>query len=131
MIVSAFAFVSVLNIHAQVSGLYRANIPFDFSVGKKQYLAGHYNVEIRGSGKKYFIFSDSRGRGGYIITTQPGSGKSEDMAALDFQRIGESYHLRSIKTFDLTSSLPIIASDDGLAQNRHENKVRVLLAKGK
>jgi hypothetical protein len=131
MIVAAFAFVSVSSIHAQVTGVYRANIPFDFSVGKKQYPAGHYNVEVRGVENKYFVLRDSSGRRSYLMNTNPGSGVHEDTAGLDFQRIGTGYYLRTIQAVGLTSLVPIFSSDDALAQNRLKNKITLLLENGK
>ena len=130
MILAAFAFVSVPGTRAQVSGHYKADIPFDFSVGKKQFLAGTYDVEIRGIEKKYFVFRDARGRGAYVVNTSPGKAMRDETAGLDFKRIGNGYYLRSIRALDLTSSLPIFSPADGLARNRDESEVKILLARG-
>ena len=131
MIVAVFAFLSVSSIHAQVSDVYKANIPFDFSVGKKQYPAGLYSVEIRGIEKKFFVFRDSRGGSGYIMNTLPGKGISDETAALDFKRVGTSYYLRSIQARELMSSLPVSSSNEGLALKPHETGVIIRLANGK
>lgn len=131
IIAAVFAFLSISSTRAQVSGVYKANIPFDFSVGKRQYPAGLYNVEVRGTEKKFFVFRDSRGRGSYLINTRPGKEMLEETASLDFRRIGGSYYLQSIQAVDLTSSVPIYSSEKGLAQNRDADKVTVLLATGK
>jgi hypothetical protein len=130
-ILAALAFVSVSITYAQGSGHYKANIPFDFSVGKKQFPAGIYNVEIRGTQEKYFVFRDARGKGAYIVNTSPGKEMSDETAALDFMRIGNGYYLRSIQALDRTSSLPIFTPADGLAQNQKQSEVKVLLGRGK
>lgn len=126
-----FIFCSISFAQAQNAGAYTADIPFDFSVGKKQYSAGTYMIEIRGLGEKYFVIRDASGRKPYVAMTFPGDATGTPTAKLDFQRIGDQYFLISIRALDLTSVFPKPKIGENLAKNGADRTVTLALSKGK
>src|SRR5687768_17783100 len=52
MLVVGLAACSVGFAQAQNSEHYKTEIPFDFTVGKKQYAAGTYSIEVAGAGQR-------------------------------------------------------------------------------
>ena len=116
---------------AQTSELYRTEIPFDFSVGKKQYSAGVYSVEVRGAEQKFFVLRDANGENSYAATTSPGETRSTAGAAMDFHRFGDRYVLAAIRTSDRTSAFPIPRSEQKLAREGKGLPVTLSLARGK
>ena len=125
------AICSVSLAKAQSSELYRANIPFGFSIGTKQYTAGMYSIEVGGSNHKFFVLRDVRGRNAYAVKTTAVDA-DWGSAGLDFVRLGDSYALMAIKTRNLISNLPKRKLDDKLAQGSGEKRaVTVALSRGK
>ena len=123
-----FAACSAAYTHAQTTEVYRAEIPFDFSVGKKAYPAGSYRIEVRGPQQKYFVLRDANGLNAYIANSTPDSGR--EGARLDFQRVGESYFLTSVSASDRTSRFPSRSVDANLARNATPEKLTVMLSHG-
>jgi hypothetical protein len=126
-----FIFCSISFAQAQYAGAYKADIPFDFNVGKKQYSAGTYMIEIRGLGEKYFVIRDVRGRNPYVAMTFPGDASGTPTAKLDFQRVGDQYFLISIRASDLASLFPKPKITENLARTGADGEVTVALSKGK
>lgn len=126
-----FIFCSISFAQAQYAGAYKADIPFDFNVGKTQYSAGTYMVEIRGLGEKYFVIRDVRGRKPYVAMSFPGDPAGTPTAKLDFQRIGDHYFLISIRASNMTSLFPKPEIAENLARSRADGVVTVGLSKGK
>lgn len=106
IMIVGLAVCSVSLVEAQTAGLYRTEIPFEFSVGTKHYPAGTYSIEVRGSEKKFFVLRDSTGRNSYALNTMPGDSSGDSSAALDFHRVGDHYFLAAIRVSDLKSTLP-------------------------
>jgi hypothetical protein len=121
-----FAICSVSYAQAQNTEVYRAEIPFDFSVGKKVYTAGSYRIEVRGSEQKYFVLKDARGRNSYAANSTPARGG--EGARLEFHRIGEAYYLASVNASNRTSELPKASFDTRLAENTAPKKVTVVMS---
>jgi hypothetical protein len=126
-----FIFCSISFAQAQNAGAFKANIPFDFSVGQKQYSAGTYLIEIRGLGEKYFVIRDLRGRKPYVAMTFPGDPTGTPSAKLDFQRIGDQYFLIAIRASDLASLFPKPKTAENLARNGSDRTVTAALSNGK
>ena len=117
---------------AQVAGLYKTEIPFDFSVGKKNYPAGTYSVEVRGFEKKFFVLRDSAGRNSYALNTMPGESNRETEAALDFDRVGDHYFLAAVRVSDLKSTLSNRKRDGLLSRNDEPTPtVSIAVSRGK
>ena len=126
-----FIFCSISFAQAQNAGAYKADIPFDFNVGKKQYSAGTYLIEIRGLGEKYFVIRDLQGRKPYVAMTFPGDPAGTPTAKLDFQRTGDQYFLKSIRASDLASLFPKPKTAENIAPGGADSKVTVALSNGK
>jgi hypothetical protein len=126
-----FIFCSISFAQAQNTGAYKADIPFNFSVGEKQYSAGTYMIEIRGLEKKYFVIRDARGRKPYVATTFPRDASGTPTAKLDFQRVGDQYFLISIRASDVASLFPKPGIAENLARTGASDTVTVALSKGK
>lgn len=78
---------------------YRANIPFDFTVGKKAYKAGDYSVDYlnRFEASRRVVLRDSRGRNAYVFITEIDRPRVES-AVLMFDLVGSRYVLSAITT---------------------------------
>lgn len=126
-----FIFCSISFAQAQNTGAYKADIPFDFSVGKKQYSAGTYFIEIRGLEQKFFVIRDERGRKPYVAMTFPGDAMGTRAAQLDFQRIGDRYFLMSVRAADVASLFPKPKTAENLARNGSDRTVTAALSNGK
>jgi hypothetical protein len=123
---------SALFAEAQNSGLYRTEIPFDFSVGEKSYPAGTYSIEVRGFEKKFFVLRDSDGRNSYALNTMPGRSNGDSAAALDFNRVGDQYFLAAIRVSDRTSTLTRSKRESLLSRNAAEvQTVSIAVSRGK
>ena len=115
---------------AQVAGLYKTEIPFDFSVGEKTFPAGTYSIEVRGFEKKFFVLRDGAGRNSYALNTMSG-GSNGGSAALDFNRVGDHYFLAEVRLADLTSTLRMSKREALLSRNREIPTVTVAVSGGK
>ena len=126
-----FIFCSISFAQAQNAGAYKVDIPFDFNVGKKQYSAGTFLIEIRGLGEKYFVIRDVRGRKPYVAMTFPGDPAGTPTAKLDFQKTGDQYFLISIRASDLASLFPRPKIAENLARTGTHRTVSIALSNGK
>ena len=122
-----FAVCGASYAQAQNTEVYKAEIPFDFSVGKKAYTAGEYRIEVRGSEQKYFVLRDAGGHNSYIANSTPARTTS-GTAKIDFQRVSGSYFLASISASNRTSNFPKALVDGRLARNTESDKVTVVMS---
>lgn len=125
------AIISAGFAQAQTGSVYRAEVPFDFTVGTRSFSAGTYMVEVRGAQQKHIILRDSKGERSYAAITTPGKKGDADRAFLDFQRVGGDYSLRSIRVRDIGSSYPQPKFNERLARNEEPTTVTVRLTSGK
>lgn len=115
--------------HAQSIERYRAQIPFDFSMGKKHYTAGEYFVDVRGFESKSLVIRDANGRNSYMVGTSPSEGAGDGRTArLDFLKYGDRYILRTVKIRNLESNHPSLSAEVLLAQS---DTVSIARAKGR
>jgi len=108
--------------------MYRANIPFDFVIGKKHFHAGDYLVEERGFESKLFVIREPSGHNPYMMvasTTEEGSNVRG--AQLEFQMYNGTYLLRVIRTPGLAADAPTPKFDRSLAIERSSKTVAVSL----
>ena len=131
MLVVGLAACSVCFAQAQNSEHYKTEIPFDFTVGKKQYAAGTYSIEVAGAGQRFFVLRDAGGRNGYFVQATPGTPIDSRGAVLDFHRSGDQHVLAAIRTSDLTSNLRRAVIKGSLAGNQTRQKVTLALSGGK
>ncbi len=120
-------------MQAQTAERYRAQIPFDFSIGKKHFEAGNYFVEIRGFDRKFLFIKDAKGRNCYTATPSPSGNAGDGIAALDFRRYGDANVLEVIKVASFVSTVPKgLMSDAFAAKGGKSGGVRtVVLSAGK
>lgn len=132
MIMVGMVACSISFAQAQTAGTYRTEIPFDFSVGDKQYVAGVYFVEVRGAERPFFVLRDSNGRNAYAVQTMPASSTRTSTAALDFYRFaGDQYALAAIRMADRRSILPKSRIGSLLAAEVPSRSVTIALSSGK
>lgn len=131
VIVVGFIFCSISFAQAQHAGAYKVDIPFDFSIGKTQYSAGHYSVEIRGLDQKFFVIRDAKGRKPFVTMTMPGDVRGLRTARFDFRQIGDQYFLSSIRVADVAASFRTPEADINLGRTDTNRTVSLSLSKGK
>ena len=91
--------MSVVSVKAQTQ--YRAHIPFNFTVGQKNYEGGDYRVEVLdpNSGNRNIAIRNANGGNSYFMTATLGEGHSRiETATLVFHRYGTEYSLSAIRT---------------------------------
>ena len=104
LLVFAFAIGMTAAMQAQTADRYHAQIPFDFSIGKKHFEAGSYVVEMRGFDRKFLFIKDAKGRNCYTATPSPSGKAGDGIAALDFRRYDDSHVLEAIKVGSYVSN---------------------------
>jgi hypothetical protein len=132
VIVAVAAIIFTSSGYAQSVNRYKAELPFDFSIGKKVYSAGTYFVEVRGAEKKFFVLRDANGQNAYSIITTPGEETTDAVAELVFRRTPSGMAMTSIRTGGLNSSIPVRTRDDLYGKKRKvDDTVTVGLAKAR
>ena len=106
IVVVAFVIGMTSVMQAQTAERYRAQIPFDFSIGKKHFEAGSYVVEMRGFDRKFLFIKDAKGRNCYTASPSPSGNPGDGIAALDFRRYGDVNVLDVIKVGSYVSNAP-------------------------
>jgi hypothetical protein len=96
MIVAAlFSFIAGTALHAQTTTV-KANIPFEFHIGKTVLPAGHYAIEDKTS--FLVVRQVSEGNKAVMVLSQTADpiGSPSDNPHLTFYRYGSSYFLRQV-----------------------------------
>jgi hypothetical protein len=107
---------------AQTSGVYRADIPFDFTVNNTSYSAGEYNIRPLGnSSSALTIVNRKTGIARVIGLTHAGNMRGED-GKLMFEKVNGVFALTRVATplFELWMKAP--KSDERLASNISRKK---------
>lgn len=127
MVVGSLAVFSATG-NAQVNRRYAANIPFDFSVGKKQFKAGEYTVGPIGTqtNADFLVLTDrSTGRVQLIGQTVINAYKPVLKGTLQFVKSGDQWVLSSIETGTFSLKLPDAdRSESKIASNRGSSRSR-------
>ncbi len=101
LVVSAAVLSLIGAVSTQAQTQYRANIPFDFSIGEKHYKAGNYGLDTLrpNSARKPIALRDAAGRSLQILMENPGENYSKvKTATLVFDQNESHYSLASIRT---------------------------------
>lgn len=107
IMVFGFVFGLTSVMQAQVAEQYRANIPFDFSIGKKNFQAGSYVLEVRGFESKYVVVKDAKGRNLFAgAPSASGDAGFSRKAALDFRQYGGRHVLETVRISSLVLNAP-------------------------
>ncbi len=101
-LVSLFmAVATVVSAQAQVSQIYRAEIPFDFSVNGVEFKAGSYSIRMLNSNTNSgpVILQGRTGGDHRILSSGSGGSRSKgNEGKLVFVQIGTSYSLKEVLT---------------------------------
>ena len=98
MVVSTILLMlSVGASEAQQTRLMRANIPFDFNVGKTKLPAGRYAIERSGTGGVLQIVSLDGKKSIFFPVQEAHNGKSQQRAQLEFRRYGTERFLSQVR----------------------------------
>lgn len=119
-------------VSAQAQTQYRANVPFDFQVGQKNYRAGEYFVGLLGqdSQSKIIVIRDATGRNSYAIAPTISDSKPET-AILVFNRYADRYFLAEINAPSFNAELSKSKSEAKLAGGDKPQKETVAMTKKK
>lgn len=124
IILSAFAVVLTSAAQAQVQR-YRAQVPFDFTIGSKHFAAGNYFLEVRGFERKIFTVRDATGKLSYSTVPSSSEELSEPVAEFIFRKNEGIYSLASIRAAALASTLPISETERDLARGKNSETISV------
>ena len=93
LLIIAFAGVLASNAHAQTQQRLTANIPFEFSAGKKTLPAGKYTVTVLNpsSDRKILQIRSLKGRSSAVLLTTGIIGNTTENSKLVFERVGDRY----------------------------------------
>ncbi len=129
-ICSVVGLVILLTVVTQAQTQYRANIPFDFSIGQKNFKAGEYSVGwlTPNADSKVIVIRDAKGRNSYAIMPAIASSKTET-AALTFNRYADKYFLAKINT--PAFKVELLKGEEMLGQNSKASEETVALTKKK
>jgi hypothetical protein len=98
MVVSAlFLMLTAGASEAQQVRLMRANIPFDFNVGKIKLPAGRYAIQRSGMGGVLQIVSLDGKKSIFVPTLEAYNRKSQNRAQLEFRRYGTERFLSQVR----------------------------------
>ncbi len=120
-----------LPLAAQAPAVYRADVPFEFTVGNSTMPAGHYDIRTWSGGALVLIESEagkcyfnSIPKSGYLWTAQ--------QPALVFNHYGDRYFLSAIKTDGFTRGTPASKEESELQKTNVSaappSQVKILLA---
>jgi hypothetical protein len=92
--------IALCSVGAQAQAMLKANIPFDFTVGKTHLASGTYVVSQAGSGSEVEIWYNENGKAATMFLTIPMSNLKVDVSrnVLEFQRYGDEYILAEVWT---------------------------------
>ena len=115
-----------LPLAAQIPTTYRADIPFEFTVGNKTMPAGQYNIQTSTAalvllqGSEAQCFFNSIPKNGYFLTPQN--------PTIVFNRHGDRYFLSVIKTVSSTREAPASKEERELTSSvRKSDRSHVVL----
>src|SRR5688572_28413489 len=90
--------ILMAGISAKAQNKYRANIPFNFTIGQKSYEAGKYVIETN-STKNAIVIRDAKGDKSHMIIMTAGEDSSKvTTATLVFDLYAAQYSLAVIRT---------------------------------
>ena len=116
-----------LPLAAQAPTTYRADIPFEFTVGKTTMPAGQYTIQTSAATPVFLLqsseaqcFFNSIAKTGYLLTPQS--------PAVVFNRYGDRYFLSAIKTRSSTREAPASKDEKELSSSVRSSENQILIA---
>ena len=103
---------SVVAVSAQTSQKFKADIPFDFSVGKNTYSAGTYNVRVVKSTNSVALMTiaDENGKVLERISVTPNGTAPDSQSLFTFIRSGDKRFLSKISCDEAAYNVPVSRS---------------------
>jgi len=122
--IAVLTFVMATCAFGQVSVMVKANIPFDFAVGRMVQPAGDYTLNPQGAGyPATYLLQGADGRSGIFLLTNMAhwKGPEEPRTELVFHRYGDRYFLAQIwMGTDIGRQLPVTKEEKELARGPSE-----------
>ena len=109
--------------HAQVDQVVKADVPFDFYAGKQKMPAGSYTLSFD-FGSNNVEIMDGDGHGMFLLRSGIDNNKSPG-AALLFDKLGDTYFLKTLETSDVDITFSISNAEKKLAVNTSATPVVV------
>jgi len=99
---------SVVAVSAQSAQKFKADIPFDFAVGKNTYSAGTYNVRVvKSSSVAVLTLSDQSGKELEHISVSPTGNAADEKSLFTFIRSGDKRFLSKISCAEAAYDVPV------------------------
>ena len=119
------AAVLTLPLSAQVATTYRADVPFEFTVGDATLPAGQYDIQPSSG---WLVLLRGANASLYFGTAlKSGYGSSPQQSELVFNHYGDRYFLSAVKTTTATREAPASKQERELSAVR-PSQIKVLLA---
>lgn len=126
LVFSAIIFATTIGMessHAQVDEFVKANVPFDFYAGKQKMPAGSYTLKFDFESDNVQIM-DADGHGMFLLRREIDNHKFS-AAALLFDKLGDTYFLKTLETSDVDITFSISDAEKRLAANTSATPVVV------
>jgi hypothetical protein len=125
-----FAFAAV-SAFAQSSREFKAEIPFDFSVGENTYQSGSYTIKInrQSSGGLMFTLENSEGKPLEMLVVTNAGTASEGKPQLVFNRYGDRRFLAQINSENLDINFRVSKAEKIAAKQSTKDSINAVLLK--
>jgi hypothetical protein len=134
-ILSLLVVFSAISASAQAVSSYKADIPFDFSIGQKSYQSGNYVIKTSkiAANAVSFTLEDEKGNKLQTILVASSEGISKNNPELVFNRYDNQRFLTGLVTTDASITLAMSGTEKRIAKEMREkgSKTQVALALGK
>lgn len=127
-VIGLVVLMSAVSVKAQTQ--YRAHVPFDFTIGTKDYQAGDYVIDVisKDSSNKAVAIRDAKSRNARILMATLGEDYSKvTTATLVFDRFDDQYSLSMIRTPSFGAKLNAHKVSEKLAGNQKPGQKTVAL----
>lgn len=120
LVLAILLFAIAASVRAQATGVYRAEIPFDFTVGNTVHRAGGYLIGLEDPTDQATILSvrnEDRQRWQTKAVIRNGNVSENEKTVLIFARYGQRYILKKIAAPDFGFDAPASKAEKKLARN--------------
>lgn len=121
LVLALLLFAVAMSVRAQATGMYRAEVPFDFTVGNTVHQAGSYLIKLEDPTDQATILSmineNSRQTRSKAVIRN-GSVSENAKTVLIFARYGDRYILKRIAAPDFGFDAPVSKIEKKLARNQ-------------
>lgn len=121
LVLALLLFAVATSVRAQATGMYRAEVPFDFTVGNMVHRAGSHLIKLEDPTDQATILSvlDENSRQTHSkVVIRNGIVSEDAQTVLIFARYGERYILKKIAGPDFGFDAPVSKIEKKLARNQ-------------